>query len=142
MRQKFRETKMRGDCPICHKVGYLILEKPRKKSKKTTNWDVWQDFRKRYPGKRDWELKTKINVETRFGSRNIPHRRYKDRIRNSYYRFFHYTLRPKNKVCYLGCLDYAIRKLEKISKILENRAELKKGDPEKFDKEKICNSYF
>ena len=74
---------MRGICPKCHKVGYLILEKPRAKNQKPY-------LRHR---------------------RNKPTKSYDTvrRARKEYFRFSHYNSNP----CYIGCLEFAIKKLER-----------------------------
>lgn len=104
--------RMKGNCPICHKVGYLILEKPRD-IKTKTHWDIWEKSRKLYPNLKDWELQQ--NGLVGIYSRNIPHKRY-IRKHRSYYRFSHYKLNP----CYIGCLETAIKRLEDKAQILED----------------------
>jgi len=75
---------MRGVCPICHKVGYLILEKPRAK-----NIIPYPRFKHR---------RNKI-TKGYDSSKRIP---------RSYYRYSHYKSNP----CYMGCLETALTKPE------------------------------
>jgi len=127
-------SSMRGDCPICDSVGYLILEKPRKKKNSLTNWDVWQYFRNCYPNLPDYDLASRIFRETGLSSRNIPHQPYtsrEERVRRPYYKFSHYDSNP----CYIGCLTFAIKKLKKVLPVLEKLAEKKRDEPEMSDEE-------
>ncbi len=84
-----------------------------------TNWDIWQYFRHLYPKLPDYELQIIIFRETGLNSRNIPHSAYaseEERKRRQYYKFSHYNSKP----CYIGSLDSAIIKIQKIIVILES----------------------
>ena len=76
-------SSMKGICPICNKVGYLILEKPRAKN---------------------------VVPYTPFYRRNKKTQDYSDKYRKprSYYRFSHTNSNP----CYMGCLETALTKEE------------------------------
>jgi len=90
---------MKGDCPICDKIGYLILEKPRAKNHKP----YWRHTRRNKPTK---------SYDT------------SKRLRRPYYKFSHYNSNP----CYIGCLTFALGKLEKISQILEDGFDSRSDD--------------
>ena len=91
MKKSFVEKLERQQtCPICKELGYLICEKPRKK----------------------------IYISKRLRG-NKKHKEYSSeyRERTSRYRMHHYVFgngKRKSKLCYVGSLDFAIKKINKI----------------------------
>ena len=94
------------DCPLCGNIGYLTIEKPRKRVQDQKLRKLWEKYRKKYPKLSVYELKRKITYLEPF--RNRPHKDYESvhRKPSPYYKVVH-NVKTKNgdwktKKCYFG----------------------------------------
>lgn len=104
-------------CPICLQPGVLVKEPPRMQKRTTqTNWELWREYKTKYPNLADYDLRLKIIREKR-SLKNIPTKAYY-RKKNPFYRVYHFKkVNGKwktNKPCYLGVIN--LKELDNLSK--------------------------
>jgi len=104
-------------CPICDEPGVLVKEPPRtRKRDKPTNWEVWSEYRTKYPDLQDYDLYLKIIRAGKLPPHfNIPKKAYY-RKKNPIYQVYHSKKvngKWKTKKCYLGVIN--IKELEDLS---------------------------